>query len=107
MKDVIEQIARIDEIAFENGQANKDLLFEEEKKYLAKIQNYRDDKIMEAHRCAEEDYIKIIEEARAEVSEKTSESAKEIELLKTKFSLVEKDVIEKIFEKLFLIEKEG
>ena len=102
MKEIIEQISRIDAVAFENEQKNKSILLNERQRFDNEIKKYRDQKLEIANNNAKIIYNQIINNAKNEYriqEDKIKQIAGEME---EKYLKVEKEVINEVFEKLFL-----
>lgn len=103
MKEVIEEIARLDAQAFENEQKNKSAIFLQKQKYENEMKKYRSNKLEEANESAKASYDRVIEKARSEFLEKEAEMKQKAELLEKRYLEVEKEVVDIVFEKLFSV----
>jgi hypothetical protein len=102
MKEIIGQISRIDAVAFENEQKNKSILENEKQRYENEIKSYRDQKLSEANAKAKMIYQQIVGDAK-NVYQIREKKIKEISSqINSNYLKVEKDVIKKVFEKLFI-----
>lgn len=104
MEDIINQIIQIDSIAFENKKKNEDFLIKKKQEYENKLVNYRNEKIALAKKNAELIYESI--EVNLEKEENLqAEKIKKISIqMENRYLKVENDVIQKIFNKLFVLE---
>lgn len=107
MENVIEEISKIDKLAFEREEQNKIALANERSKYESEIEKYREQQLKAAHSRADSMYEKLLSEAKSEALERKMGSDKEIEQLKNRFIEVENHVLEEVFAALFKIEKRG
>ena len=103
MKEVIEEIARLDAQAFENELKNKSTLFRQRQKYENGMEKYREYKIKEANESAKASYDRAIDKARSEYLEKEAEMKQKAELLEKRYLEVEREVLDTVFEKLFSV----
>lgn len=101
LKNIIEQISRIDAVAFENEQKNKSILANEKQNYENEIKNYRDINLAAADEKAEMIYQKIVSDAKNEYQIQEEMIKKISNQINSKYLMVEKDVIKEVFEKLF------
>lgn len=104
MDDIINQIMQIDSVAFENMKKNEQFLMDKKQEYENIIINYRNEKLALAKFSAEQ-INKSVEESikKQEVSEKEKINKLAIEIGE-KYSQVEHELIQKIFDKLFVLE---
>lgn len=104
MKEIIDQIIEIDSLAFDNKTKNEQLLLKKKQEYEKTIQDYRIEKLNDvknkAQQLAEETESFIHENELAQES-KILKISEEIERL---YKKSEKDLVEKIFNKLFVLE---
>ncbi len=104
MKEIIDQIIEIDSLAFENKLKNEQLLINKKQEFENIISNYRDEKLLaaknKAHSIAEETETFIIENEKSQKEEIQKISA----LLNNKYLKAEEELIQKIFNKLFVLE---
>lgn len=101
MKEIIEQISRIDALAFENEQKNKTILANEKQRYEDEIKNYRDNELAAANEKAEIIYQQIVSDAKNEYQIQEEKIKKISGQINNKYLKVENDVIKEVFEKLF------
>lgn len=101
MKDIIEQISRIDAVAFENEQKNKSILFNEKQRYENEMKNYREQKLKTANSNAKLTYNQIVSKAKSECQVQEKKVKKITDQIEGNYLKVEKTVIKGIFEKLF------
>lgn len=103
MKNVIDQIAKIDSAAFENEQKNKTILNHQKRIFENEIMRYRSQKLKEANKAANEVYNAIMDQARTEYHQLETEMKKNTTQLEKQYNKVNEDVIEKIFSKVFTV----
>lgn len=103
MKNVIEEIARLDAQAFENERKNRSAIFQQRQKYENEIKRYRENKIKEANEKAKAAYDEVIEKAQREYREKEAEMEQRSELLEKQYLKVESKVLDTVFQKLFSV----
>lgn len=104
MKDIIDEIIEIDSLAFENKTKNEQFLSKKKQEYENTIEDYRIEKLDDAKRKAQlltEETEKFIQENELSQKTKIHKISNEIEKL---YHESEKDLIEKIFNKLFVLE---
>ncbi len=104
MKDIIDQIIEIDSLAFENKTKNEQYLSKKKQEYEKMIQDYRTEKLSEAKNKAQllsDETEKFIQENELSQKSKILKISEEIDKV---YKLSEKDLIEKIFNKLFVLE---
>lgn len=104
MKEIIDQIIEIDSLAFDNKTKNEQLLLKKKQEYEKTIQDYRIEKLNDAKNKAQQ----LAEETERFISD--NELAQESKILKISeeierlYKKSEEDLIEKIFNKLFVLE---
>lgn len=103
VKNVIEEIARLDAQAFENERKNRSAIFQQRQKYENEIKRYRENKIKEANEKAKAAYDEVIEKAQREYREKEAEMEQRSELLEKQYLKVESKVLDTVFQKLFSV----
>lgn len=101
MKEIIEQISRIDAVAFENEQKNKSILANEKQRYENEIKNYRDKRLSDANEKAKMIYQKIVSDAKNDYQIREKKIKEISSQINNNYLKVEKDVIKEVFEKLF------
>lgn len=104
MEDIMEQIVRIDSQACENKSKYEELLNRKKNEYDLKIVTYRNQKIALAKQNADNIYKSIeetIEKDEASKKEKINKAVNEINI---RYSKIEQELIENIFEKFFIAE---
>lgn len=104
LKEIIDQIIEIDSLAFENKTKNEHYLSKRKQEYEKVIQNYRVEKLDTAKQKAQqliEETEKSIQENELAQKSKILKISEEIEKL---YRNSENDLIEKIFNKLFVLE---
>lgn len=104
MEDIINQIIQIDSVAFENSKKNEEFLIQKRQEYEKKISNYRLDKLALAKKNAELIYENI--QANVEKEENVQkEKVKKVSMqIEKKYLQVEDELMQKIFNKLFVLE---
>ena len=107
MENVIEEISKIDQLAFEREEQNKMALAKERFKFESEIEAYRDERLKAAHAHADSVCEKLIKEAKSEALNRKEKSEKEIEQLKRRFTEVEQHVVEEVFAELFMTAERG
>lgn len=100
MKEIIEQISRIDAIAFENEQKNKSILNSEQQRYESEMKNHRDQKLKTAESNAKNIYSQIISKAKAECQLEEKKVKKVRDQIESNYVRVEKIVMNKVLDKL-------
>ena len=104
MKEIIDQIIEIDSLAFENKTKNEQVIINKKQEYEELISSYREEKILEAKNKAKS----IAEETDAFIAENNKSVEDQIKNTSAKISKdyakVEKELLEKIFNKLFVLE---
>ncbi|MGE5613683.1 MAG: hypothetical protein ACM3XR_04695 [Bacillota bacterium] len=101
MKNVIEQIAAIDAVAFENERKNEEILNNKRKQYENVLRKYREQKLKRARSEADSLYEQIIAKTREELQAKEAELKNKTEQLEKNFKKMEKQIIKSIFDMLF------
>lgn len=101
MKEIIDEISRIDAIAYENEQKNRLLLYNEKLRLENEMKKYREHRLKEAEETARMLYERIAAEAQRDYQIQ-EEKNRELSLkFDESYSRVEKEVIAKLMEKLF------
>ncbi len=104
LKDIIEQIIEVDSLAFENKSKNEQILLNKKQEYEKTINSYRTEKLNAAKKKAQQ----IIEENEAFILDNENTQSSKIEQISSaidkKYKQVEADLIQKIFNKLFVLE---
>lgn len=104
MKNVIDQIAKIDAVAFEKEQKNRTILNHQRRIFKNEIERYRSQKLKEANKAANEVYNSIMDKARTDYRQLESEMKKNTAQLENRYYKVNKEVIDKIFTKIFTVQ---
>lgn len=104
MKNVIDQIAKIDAVAFENEQKNRTILNHQKRIFENEIKRYRIHKLKEANKAANEVYNSIMDKARTDYQQLEAEMKRKTEQLENRYYKVNEDVIDKIFSKIFTVQ---
>lgn len=104
MDDIINQIIKIDSVAFENKKKNEQFLINKKQEYENIIKNYRNEKIAIAKFNA--DVInKSIEENFKKQEELDNEKIKKLTSdMENKYVAIESKLIDEILNKLFVLE---
>lgn len=103
MKNVIDQIAKIDSAAFENEQKNKTILNHQKRIFENEIMRYRNVKLRDANKTANEVYNTIMDQARTEYQQLEAEMKKNTSKLEKRYYKINEDVIDEIFSKVFTV----
>lgn len=104
MDGIIEQIKQIDSVAFENMKKNEQFLLAKKQEYENIIVNYRNEKIALANFNAEQ-INKSIEESLKKQEMLNQEKIKKVSSeIQEKYLKIEDELIQKIFNKLFVLE---
>lgn len=104
MKEIIDQIIEIDSMAFDNKTKNEQLLLSKKQEYEKTIQDYRNEKLNNAKNAAQqlaEETEKFIRDNELAQESKILRISEEIE---KQYKKSEEDLVEKIFNKLFVLE---
>lgn len=104
MDDIIHQIIKIDSVAFENKKKNEQFLINKKQEYENIINNYKNEKMAIAKFNA--DVInKDIEESLKEQEELNNEKINKLTAdMETKYLSIENELINEVFNKLFVLE---
>lgn len=104
MKEIIDQIIEIDSLAFENKTKNEQALLKKKQEYESVISSYRDEKLSAAKDKAQ----LIAEETDAYIMENEKSQQEQIQKISAQINKdylkAEKELIRKIFNKLFVLE---
>lgn len=104
MKEIIDQIIEIDSLASENKTRNEQALLNKKQEYEDRISEYRNEKLSDAKNKAE----KISEETDAFIKENEKSQTEQLRNISASidsaYSKAEKELIQKIFNKLFVLE---
>ena len=104
MKEIINQIIEIDSLAFENKTKNEQVIINKKQEYENMISSYRDEKLTAAKNKAQtiaeqtESFIMDNEKSLQEQIQKTSAQ------IEKDYLKAEKELVQKIFSKLFVLE---
>lgn len=104
MKEIINQIIEIDSLAFENKTKNEQAIINKKQEYENMISSYRDEKLLVAKNKAQtiaeetEAFIMKNEKSLQEQIQKTSAQ------IDKDYLKAEKELVQKIFNKLFVLE---
>lgn len=104
MKEIINQIIEIDTLAFENKTKNEQAIINKKQEYENMISSYRDEKLTAAKNKAQviaeetEAFIMSNEKSLQELIQKTSAQ------IEKDYLKAEKELVQKIFNKLFVLE---
>lgn len=101
MKEIIEQISRIDAVAFENEQKNRKILANEKQRLENEMKKYRDKKLSVANEKAKTIYHQTVGKTKAEYQVQEDEIKKISGQIEKFYQSVEKDIIKKIMGELF------
>ena len=104
LDDIINQIIQIDSVAFDNKKKNEQFLLNKKQEYENILLSYSNEKIAIAKFNADQIY-KGIEESLSKQEDLQKEKIKKITFeIQEKYSQVEEELIQKIFNKLFVLE---
>lgn len=104
MNDIINQIVKIDSLAFKNKNKNEEFLLRKKQGYESKISNYRSEKLgsakIKAQNITEEAEV-FIDEIKKSEKEKINKISDQVE---KNYKKAEEKLIQEIFNKLFVLE---
>lgn len=104
MQEVIREIIKIDQLAFENQKHNEEELEKRKQSYISAMKEYKLHKISKANKKAEEMYAQIVGEGEYAL-EIEEEKSKQLTLrIQNKYLKVEEELVDKIFKELFVVE---
>lgn len=103
MKDILEQVIQIDSDAFEEKKKNEEILTNKKQEYEKKIEEYRIQILNDASCDAKKIYSEIIDKEKKEVMRQEEQIKRMSDRIEKKYKRVETEVIEKIFNKLFVM----
>jgi len=104
LDDIINQIIQVDSVAFENEKKNEETLIKKKQECDNKITGYRNEKIAIAKKNAELIYENVeidLEKEKRMQEEKLKKISIEME---NRYVKIENDVIQKVFNKIFVLE---
>lgn len=101
MKGIIEQISRIDSLAYKNEQLNKGILLKERNRYESQMKKYRDQQLEIANNNAAEIYNKIISDSLKRYMNQEKSIKRITGKIERNYLKVEASVIDEVFTKLF------
>ena len=104
MDDIISQIIKIDSIAFENKKKNEQFLINKKQEYEDILNNYKNEKVAIAKFKVDVINKNIKEELNQQEkldNEKINELIANMEI---EYSAIENELVNEIFEKLFVLE---
>jgi len=104
LEDIINQIMQIDSIAFENKKKNEEFLIKKKQEYENQLVSYRNEKMALTKKKAELLYENIEADLEKEKNLQAEKIKKMSIQLENRYSQVANDVIQKIFNKLFVLE---
>ena len=102
LNEIFENISKIDTEAFENEQKNKAILADERRRLENKLKSYREHHIKEAEEKAKNIYDSIVSDAKKTYELKEKEINEVSGRIKARYQKVEKDIIKRVMETLFL-----
>jgi hypothetical protein len=102
LKEIIEEISRIDAIAYENEQQNKAILSNEKLRLENEIKKYREQKLEIANNNAKIIYNQIVINAKNEYELQEEKIKRISNQIAENYTKVEKDLIQEVFNKFFL-----
>lgn len=104
MKDVIDQIIQIDNLAYENKNKYDEALLNKKKEFESMKDNYQNEKLEAAQNNAKkifESTESIVRENEKSYNDKINQISSAID---KKYQKAEKELVKKIFDKLFVLE---
>lgn len=104
LKDIIDQIIEVDSLAFENKNKNEQFLLNKKQEFEKMIAGYRGEKLDAAKKHAEQTTDEIESFIRDNERSQSSKIQKMSTLIEENYKKVENDLIQKIFNKLFVLE---
>jgi len=104
MEDIMEQIVQIDSQACENKSKYEELLVRKKNEYESKLVTYRNQKIALAKQNAENIYKSIEESIEKDEASKKEKISKAVNEISVRYSEIEQELLQNIFEKLFIAE---
>ncbi len=104
LKEIIDKIIEIDSMAFENKTKSEQMLLSKKQEYENLISSYRGEKLTDAKNKAQ----KIAEETNAFIMQNEKSQTEQVKNISasidSRYSKSEKKLIQKIFNKLFVLE---
>ncbi len=101
MKEIIEQISRIDAVAYENEQRKRSILINERKRLEDDIKAYRQKEIGKAEDEAQNTYKQIVSNAKNEYQRQEDEIKRQCAQIESNYEKIENAVLKEVFNKLF------
>jgi hypothetical protein len=104
LKDVIDQIIQIDNLAYENKNKYDEALLNKKKEFESMKDNYQNEKLEAAQNNAKkifESTESIVRENEKSYNDKINQISSAID---KKYQKAEKELVKKIFDKLFVLE---
>ncbi len=102
MKEVIEQIVRIDSEAFETERKNRHLLENERARLENEMREYREKRLKDAEKQAVQIYDRIVGEAMENHRKQEQKMRDMADRINENYKKVESAVLKKVMEKLFM-----
>lgn len=104
MQEVIREIIKIDQLAFQSQKNNEDELERRKQEYTMQMKAYKEQKLFKAQKKAEEMEKKIIKEGEQALRIE-EEKAKQATLrIQNKYLQIENGLIDRLFKELFVVE---
>ncbi|MGL6173548.1 MAG: hypothetical protein ACRC1P_02965 [Cellulosilyticaceae bacterium] len=104
MQEVIREIIKIDQLAFENQKHNEEELEKRKQSYMNGMKEYKEHKLSKADKKAEEMYAQIIGEGEQSLKIEEEKSKQLTLLIQNKYLQVEEGLVDRIFKELFVVE---
>jgi len=104
MEDIIKQIIQIDSTALSTKQNHEELLRLKKEKYEEQMKAYKEDVLEKANQRAEELYNQIIEGGVGQYKIEEAKSKQIALLIENRYLQIEKTLLNKLFNKLFIME---
>lgn len=104
MQEVIREIIKIDQLAFENQNQNEAALEERKQEYVKQMKEYKEHRLDKAEKKAEKMYKQIIEQGEQALKIEEERSKQATLLIENKYFQVEQQLVDRLFEELFVVE---
>lgn len=104
MQEIIREIIKIDQLAFENQNRNEDALEERKQDYVRQMEEYKEYKLDKAEKKAEEMYKQIIEQGQQALKIEEEKAKQATLLIENKYFQIEQQLVDRLFKELFVVE---
>lgn len=104
MQEVIREIIKIDQLAFQNQKQNEDILEERKQEYAKQMKEYKEHKLDKAQKKAEKMYKQIIDQGQQALTIEEERSKQATLLIENKYFQIEKQLVDGLFKELFVVE---